>query len=160
MRGWILIGFFIRNLVKRTLKTGGRNKKKTRKKCIINYTSSDTHTQTQPQSKISEKFALQFFCACAFLRARSLSFSCSVSICLCRSRHLFIQYYFQKGCRCIAQELLNNPAGAKKKKNLNKFVSAHIIKHRFRFRFCLIQKCHVIYIYKQIHKHGGKYWNR
>lgn len=67
-------------------------------------------------------------------------------ISLSRSQLLFIQYYFQKGCRCIGQASCLTTAGKK-----NKFVSAHIIKHRFRFRFYLIQKCHVIlYIYIQI----------
>lgn len=97
--GFILIGFFIRNLVKGTLKTGGRKKRE--KKCIINYTSSDKHTNTGSIANKRKICIAMFLCVCISVPSLALPGTRSRS-CV---RLLFIQYYFQKGCRCIGQEL-------------------------------------------------------
>lgn len=110
--GFILIGFFIRNLVKRNVKNGPKQQQQREKKCIINYTSA-RHTNTctqhgQRPNRNQRKFALHFFFACV----------------VCRSLYLF-NIIFKKDAD--ASESLTTQK--------NKFVSAHIIMHRFRFRF-------------------------
>lgn len=135
--GFILIGFFIRNLVKRNVKNGPKQQQQREKKCIINYTSA-RHTNTctqhgQRPNRNQRKFALHFF-----LRVLCVAL-------------LFIQYYFQKGCRCIRE--LNN---AKKQICERAYNNAS-----FQISVRLIQKCHVIlYIetYKQIRGHRSINW--
>lgn len=127
--GFILIGFFIRNLVKRTLKTGDQCKKRKKMHHQL-YIKLRTHTHIRSTVQ-SRKFALQFFFVVRVLF----------------SALLFIQYYFQKGCRCIKRFTTLTLVANKKK---NKFVSAHIIKHRFRFRFAWYRNV-MSYIYINIY---------
>lgn len=90
--GFILIGFFIRNLVKRNVKNGPKQQQQREKNAssIIHQRDTQTHARNMAKGpiEISENLHCIFF-----LRVLCVAL-------------LFIQYYFQKGCRCIRE--LNN----------------------------------------------------
>lgn len=119
--GFILIGFFIRNLVKRNVKNGPKQQQHREKNAssIIHQRDTQTHARNMAKGpiEISENLHCIFF-ACV----------------VCRS--LIYSILFSK--RMPVHQSLTTQK--------NKFVSAHIIMHRFRFRFAWYRNVMSFYI--------------
>lgn len=89
--GFILIGFFIRNLVKRNVKNG--LKVQTQKRAREKNASSIIHQRS------IYKYVCVYMKRCRAKLPNRNQQICIAIFCANVAR-LFIQYYFQKGCRC------------------------------------------------------------